>query len=127
MDDSEAINPREAAAGLGLIGALMVALVGTFVYRTAMKPARPRPTAPAPALVNEGTPSNDVTQEPLAAGSLEPAPEVTPAPNFDEPVATPPVVPIEPGPSEADAESEAPPFQPEPMPRFVAPSSRANQ
>jgi hypothetical protein len=128
MDDSEAINPREAAAGLGLIGALMVALVATFVYRTAMvRPTRPRPAVDIPALVNEASPSIEFSQEPLAPAGQESAPEATAGNEPDGPAESSPVVEIDPAAANAHAESEAPPFQPEPMPRFVAPSSRANQ
>jgi hypothetical protein len=132
VEEIDEINPREAAAGMMLLGALMLALVATFVYRTAMvKPTPPR-SAPAPAIVGEQMPSATSPHEPAAIESVEASP---PADSSDAAasasVEEPPVEGIEPRTPDAetnsDPASEAPPFQPEQAPRFVAPSSRADQ
>jgi hypothetical protein len=152
MDDSDRVNPREAVAGLGLLGAMMVALVGTFVYRFVSEPgggpAPPpdatvaidslspgdRPEAASARLLEPASlpkPSTSAASEPSAAPAII-SPEITP-------LAVDPPTKSESAPITAEP-TDAPPFessQPgqgavaapaaDEAPRFVAPGSRPNQ
>ena len=125
MDDGETVNPREAVGGLALLGAAMAALVGTFVYRTLMEnPTRPRPAIEAPAIVNvEAPPSNLEPTAPEAdAAAATPVQEPAPASAINAPDVSPPNSST----TDGNAASEAPPYQPEAAPRFVAPASHPN-
>jgi hypothetical protein len=125
MDDGDAINSREAAAGLGLLGAALLGLVGTFVYRIVMENRTPRPEREGAAIVNVETPAGSPSAEASSADVRDSAAATAQAP--DAPAEIPDGV--SPGSNQTDesAASEAPPYQPEPMPRFVAPAGRADQ
>jgi cytoskeletal protein RodZ len=133
MEDPEGIARGEAAAGLALVGALGLGLVGTIVYRIVQAAPRSAPT-PAAAWASQST---GAAVEQAAATSAAPpseaaelpseaAPPVAPPPTSDaiaidigDPDASAPIPPLEstPAPALDSAESGA-------LPHFVAPSNR---
>lgn len=132
MED-DALNRKEAVAGLGVLGALMLALVGVIVYRiVGAKPAAPRSFGETTLAAESLAPAQSVTPE-AAAESVD-------APIVDAQAASPiPIaaelsfdsVPLtsgsEPAP-QIPAPALPPPAEPEPFerPTFVAPGNRAS-
>lgn len=133
MED-DALNRKEAVAGLGIIGLLMLALVGVIVYRiVGAKPAAPRSVGETTFAAESLAPGQPVTPEPAAESVDAPVVEAqaaSPIPiaadsDFES-------VPLTSG-SEPAAQIPAPtlppPAEAEPLerPTFVAPGSRASQ
>ena len=70
MED-DVLNRKEAVAGLGIIGLLMLTLVGVIVYRiVGAKPAAPRSVGETTYAAESLAPGQPVTPE-AAAGSVD--------------------------------------------------------
>lgn len=132
MEDG-ALNRKEAVAGLGVIGLLMLALVGVIVYRiVGAKPGAPRSVGETTYAAESLAPGQPVTPQ-AEAGTVE-APVVdaqsaSPIPiaadsNFES---VPLTSGFEPS-AEIPAPTLPPPAEPEPLerPTFVAPGNRAS-
>jgi hypothetical protein len=134
MDEGDTIRRGEAVAGLTLLGGMMLALVGTFVYRIAMqKTPAPHPSAEqAIAAQPIDAPAQPAAEAAVKSEVVESTPN---APSAVEPISAhadenPNAVPL------VSGQSEAPPFQPatppapsatDNRPHFVAPASHPNQ
>jgi hypothetical protein len=129
MDDDETIPRREAIAGLSLLGALTLALVGTIAFRIIH--AAPRRGNPPPAANWASQPAVELESRPMAPVTpMAPTTELLFAEDADPPAESIPVI--------ADDSSGAPavsptgattPNTPSPppaiqRPRFVAPGTR---
>jgi hypothetical protein len=133
MDEPDVIPRREAIAGVTLLGALGIALVGTIVYRIHYAvpiKATPRPQGswtwanvaetPAPTTAVEDVPSAvaGLPEEPLAA-AIE-LPPVEPIPTIEDSSASIPAASTTVAPPPATVVEPAPPVRP----IFVAPGAR---